>query len=77
MLEDIFGTIKPADPLGRAADHLDGARSILTGIAANESFRTGLPVRVDDLLLLEDWGPRNASPKNLEKLIGCLQEYAH
>ncbi len=58
MLEDIFGTSKSADPLNRAADHLDGARSILTGIAANESFLTGLPVRVDDLLRLEEWGTR-------------------
>jgi len=52
MLEDIFGKHKVADPLNRAANHLDGARSILTGIAANESFATGLPVQVDDLLNL-------------------------
>ena len=49
MLRDIFvGDEK--DPLGRAADHRSGARSILTGIAANTSFQSGLPVRVDDLL---------------------------
>ena len=39
-----------ADPLGRAADHVDGAQSILTGIAANQSFATGLPVTVKQLL---------------------------
>jgi hypothetical protein len=54
LLEAIFGS--PAeDRLKRAANHLDGARSILTGIAANESMATGLPVRVDDLLQLDDW----------------------
>ncbi|WP_426451776.1 Gfo/Idh/MocA family oxidoreductase [Paenibacillus sp. S-38] len=49
LLNDLFG--EPAvDPFRRAADHVDGARSILTGIAANRSIRTGLPVRVDDLV---------------------------
>lgn len=55
MLRDIFEAPDASDPLRRAANHLDGARSILTGIAANESFRTGLPVQVDSLLRLEDW----------------------
>jgi hypothetical protein len=49
LLEDLFGDRKP-DPLGRAADHIDGAMSIMTGICANRSFASGLPVRVDDLL---------------------------
>jgi hypothetical protein len=40
------------DPLGRAADHVAGARSILTGIAANRSFATGQPVQVDELFRL-------------------------
>jgi predicted dehydrogenase len=55
MLEDIFHPNKNADPLKRAANQLDGIRSILTGIAANKSFETGLPVRVDELLRVEDW----------------------
>ncbi len=38
------------DPLGHAADFHDGAKSILTGIAANISIRTGLPVKVKDLI---------------------------
>ena len=50
LLEDLFGENPPADVLGRSAGHLDGARSILTGIAANQSFATGLPVKVDELL---------------------------
>lgn len=49
MLEDIFGT-PPEDKFKRAASHVDGAMSILTGIAANKSFKTGLPVNVDELV---------------------------
>jgi predicted dehydrogenase len=49
MLDDIFKGAQ-ADPLGRAADHVAGAMSILTGIAANQSFATGLPVRVQELV---------------------------
>ncbi|MBW5446383.1 gfo/Idh/MocA family oxidoreductase [Cohnella sp. CFH 77786] len=49
LLNDIFGTPAP-DPYRRAANHVDGARSILTGIAANRSIRTGMAVKVDDLV---------------------------
>ncbi|MFF5476587.1 Gfo/Idh/MocA family protein [Streptomyces sp. NPDC012935] len=49
MLEDLFGTRAP-DPLNRAADAADGARSLVTGLAANRSLETGLPVRTRDLL---------------------------
>ena len=49
MLEDLFGSNPPADPLKRAADHRAGAMSILTGIAGNRSLQTGLPVRIDEL----------------------------
>jgi predicted dehydrogenase len=49
LLNDIFG-LPVHDKFNRAADHIDGARSILTGIAANKSIRTGLPVKVDDLV---------------------------
>ncbi|MFJ1604714.1 hypothetical protein ACIOHS_15315 [Streptomyces sp. NPDC088253] len=37
----------PADPLGRA---VDGARSLVTGLAANRSFESGPPVRARALL---------------------------
>ncbi|MBC2604322.1 Gfo/Idh/MocA family protein [Puniceicoccus vermicola] len=50
MLRDIFGDGKQEDPFRRAASHVDGAQSILTGIAANKSFATGLPITVADLL---------------------------
>lgn len=52
MLKEIFSAKKIADPLGRAAGYIDGARSILTGIAANQSFATGRPVLINDLLCL-------------------------
>ena len=38
------------DPLGLAADYVDGAKSILTGIGANISMQTGLPVKVQELI---------------------------
>jgi predicted dehydrogenase len=49
LLNDIFGT-PGHDPFNRAASHVDGAWSILTGIAANKAMRTGLPVDVDSLV---------------------------
>jgi hypothetical protein len=52
MLEQIFADEPPADPFARAATHIDGAASILLGIAANEAIATGQPVLVDDLLAL-------------------------
>lgn len=52
MLEQLFDPQPPVDPFGRAASHLDGAASILLGIAANQAMATGLPVRVDDVLAL-------------------------
>lgn len=51
LLNDIFG-VPEEDPFCRAASHIDGAMSILTGIAANKSIRTGLPVNVRDLVEL-------------------------
>ncbi|MRN56021.1 Gfo/Idh/MocA family protein [Paenibacillus monticola] len=49
MLRDIFE--RPIDDrFNRAASHVDGAWSIMTGIAANRSMATGLPVKVDTLL---------------------------
>jgi predicted dehydrogenase len=48
MLEEIFGDATPRP--GYGANHRDGALSILTGIAANQSFATGLPVEVKNLV---------------------------
>jgi predicted dehydrogenase len=49
LLNDLFGVPEP-DRFNRAASHVDGAMSILTGIAGNKSMATGLPVKIDDLL---------------------------
>ncbi len=49
LLDDLFGAPVP-DPLNRAASHVEGAWSILTGIAANASMRTGRPVEVERLI---------------------------
>ncbi len=50
LLEDIFSPNPPEDPLMRAADYRAGAYSILTGAAANISFKTGDPVLIDSLV---------------------------
>ena len=49
LLEDIFGAPE-YDPLERNADYVQGIRSALVGIAANNSIKTGKLVRVDDLV---------------------------
>ena len=49
LKNDLFGIPDP-DPLNRAASHIDGAMSILTGIAANKSIASGLPVNIKDLV---------------------------
>ncbi|MEU0791726.1 Gfo/Idh/MocA family oxidoreductase [Amycolatopsis sp. NPDC005961] len=49
MLAELLGDAGP-DPLGCAADHESGLQALLTGLAANRSLATGLPVPVDDLL---------------------------
>ncbi len=49
LLNDLFGVPEP-DRFNRAASHVDGAMSILTGIAANKSIATGMPVQVESLV---------------------------
>ena len=49
LLNDLFGTPE-YDEFERAASHVDGAMSILTGVAANKSIATGMPVNIDDLV---------------------------
>jgi predicted dehydrogenase len=49
LLNDIFGD-PPPDRFKRAASHIDGAYSILLGIAANKSIASGLPVKIKDLV---------------------------
>lgn len=53
LLANVFADDPPPDPLGHAATHVDGAYSILTGIAANQSFITGQAVDIDSLVTVE------------------------
>ena len=49
LLNDIFG--KPEkDRFNRAASHVDGVMSILTGVAGNKSIATGLPIDIEHLV---------------------------
>ena len=49
LLKNLFVGVDE-DPLGLAGDFHDGAKSILTGIGANLSMQTGLPVKVQELI---------------------------
>jgi predicted dehydrogenase len=49
LLDDLFRG-GPDDPLGHTAGVLDGALSVLVGVAANRSADTGGWARIDDLL---------------------------
>ncbi|MGV2805396.1 gfo/Idh/MocA family oxidoreductase, partial [Clostridium perfringens] len=49
LLNELFG--EPVEePYAGAANPLEGARSILTGIAANRAIATGMPVRINNLV---------------------------
>jgi len=50
ILQRVFNPDAPPDPLGRDADHVAGAASILLGVAANRSIETGGPVEVGALM---------------------------
>ncbi len=52
MLKQLFARNPPPDPFNRAASHIDGAASIMLGIAANRAMETHQPVRIDDLMRL-------------------------
>jgi len=52
MLEQIFRPTAPPDPYHRAASHVDGAASVLVGIAANQAMCTGQMVCIDNLFPL-------------------------
>jgi predicted dehydrogenase len=57
VLERIFNPDAPPDSLGRDASHIDGAASILTGVAANKSIETGQPVELNRLMRLPEREP--------------------
>ncbi len=49
LIEDLFGEIKE-DTYGRAAGYVQGAASILVGIAGNKSIATDKKIMIDDLV---------------------------
>jgi predicted dehydrogenase len=51
LLNDIFLGVEE-DSLGHAAGYVDGAKSILVGMAANKSMASGLAVNIKDLVNL-------------------------
>jgi predicted dehydrogenase len=54
MLEQLFSSNPPVDPYKRAATHIDGAASILVGIAGNLAMQTGKLVNIKDLFVLPE-----------------------
>jgi predicted dehydrogenase len=62
MLEQIFSPTPPADPYHRAASHIDGAASVLVGIAANQAMTSGQMIRIDDLFPLSSMMSHDPSP---------------
>jgi predicted dehydrogenase len=50
MMHDLFAGAGRLDDLGAEASHLDGAMAVLLGVAARKSLKTGVPVRIGDLL---------------------------
>jgi hypothetical protein len=49
MLADIYDKVTPTR-CNHYATHIDGAKSALVGIAANQSIATGQAVKIDDLV---------------------------
>jgi predicted dehydrogenase len=62
MLEQLFSPHPTHDPFNRTASHVDGAASIMLGIAANRAMETNQPVRIDDLFRLPKKTAINLAP---------------
>lgn len=58
MLEQIFAPNPPPDHYRRAASHVDGAASVLVGIAANKAMSTGQMICIEDLFPLSRMMPK-------------------
>jgi len=52
ICNQLFSANPEPDPFSRGATHVDGAASILLGIAAEQSIEMGQPVEIDDLFAL-------------------------
>jgi hypothetical protein len=49
MMDKLFKHPEVPDPLGQQAGVRDGVMSILIGIAARKSIKSGVPVNIKDL----------------------------
>jgi predicted dehydrogenase len=65
MLEQIFSPHSLSDQYQRGASHIDGAASILVGIAGNEAMQTGQLVKIDDLFPLSDYMAKKEEERSL------------
>lgn len=54
LLEQLFSASPASDVFNRTASHIDGAASILVGIAANQSIEMRRIIRIDDLFQLPE-----------------------
>jgi len=70
LLAQLFSPDPPLDPLQRAASHLDGAASLLVGIAGNLSMQTKCMVTIDDLFPL----PAKTRVSSVVDLLSPTQE---
>jgi hypothetical protein len=68
MLKDLFSSARPTDKLLRAADERSGAYSILTGAAANRSFKTQAAINISDLTKNIGYPVYTKMPNNRELL---------
>jgi len=57
--KDPGGEPEPGDAARQSANQRDGAFALAVGVAANESFRTGQPVRIADFIVFSE--PRAGS----------------
>lgn len=65
MLEQIFSPNPPPDPYHRAASHIDGAASVLVGIAGNQSMKSGQMVDIETLFPLSSMMEKAASTRTV------------
>jgi hypothetical protein len=65
MLEQIFSPHPLPDQYQRGASHIDGAASILVGIAGNEAMQTGQLVKIDDLFPLSGYMAQKEEERSL------------
>ena len=74
MMNDILGKVEN-DPLKRSANHVQGAYSILVGIAANKSMVSGAKIKIVSLVqgLADASYPANIGQDDAIKYVGDVK----